>query len=416
VKRQGVLGQRSALLEEVERRACLYFWEQAHPSTGLVLDRAPTDRRNSFRVASVAATGFGLSALAISSLHGYVPPVEARARAERTLEFLAGHAAGKKGFFYHFLDAPTGERCYECELSSVDTAWLLCGVIHARQHFDTAPIRKLADEIVERVDWKWMWAGGPTLCHGWTPEGGFLPYRWDRYSELLAMYLLAMASKSHPIPASAWNAWARPTRQPRRGQVFIESSAPLFAHQYSHAWFDFRGLRDGAIDYFRNSQIATVLHREFCIGLRDRFPWFGENMWGITSSESRYGYIDWGGKDAAANSLIDGTLVPCASGGSLVFLPDKCSLVLETMLSRYGKQVWTRYGFVDSFHPLNWRSPDVVGIDLGIMLLMAENLRSQSVWKAMMPAPEVQRGLAAARFNRYEVTSDAYATPLAAMG
>jgi hypothetical protein len=383
----------------VERRACLYFWEQAHPATGLVLDRAPAGKRSSLDVASVAATGFGLSALAIADLHGYLPAGDVRNRVERTLEFLAGRAAGKKGFFYHFLHAETGQRCYECELSSIDTAWLLCGVIHARQHFDSPSVRRLADEIIGRVDWRWMWADGPTLCHGWTPEGGFLPYRWDRYSELLAMYLLAMASTTHPIPASSWNAWTRPTRQPVAGRVFIESSAPLFAHQYSHAWFDFRGLRDGSIDYFQNSRVATILHREYCIGLSDRFPWFGENMWGITSSESRYGYIDWGGDDPTANDLIDGTLVPCASGGSLVFLPDECSRVLETMLDRYGKWVWTRYGFVDSFRPPDWHSPDVVGIDLGIMLLMAENYRWESVWKAMMSAPEVRRGLAAARFS-----------------
>lgn len=153
----GVFGKkRLDLIEEMERRACLYFWEQAHPDTGLVLDRAPTDRPNPLNIASIAATGFGLSALAISSERGYLRSGDARARAERTLECLVGHVAGKNGFFYHFLDVLTGDRCYECEVSSVDTAWLLCGVIHARQHFDTPAIRKLADEILGRVDWKWM--------------------------------------------------------------------------------------------------------------------------------------------------------------------------------------------------------------------------------------------------------------------
>ncbi|HXN50234.1 MAG TPA: glucoamylase family protein [Bryobacteraceae bacterium] len=401
----GVFGKRLDLIEEVERRACLYFWEQAHPDTGLVLDRAPTGQPSPLSVAgniaSIAATGFGLSALAISSSRGYLRSGDALARAQRTLECLVDHVAGKNGFFYHFVDVLTGDRCYECEVSSVDTAWLLCGVIHARQHFDTPAIRRLADEILGRVDWKWMWAGGPTLSHGWTPEGGFLPYRWDRYSELLAMYLLAMASDSYPIPPLAWNAWTRPRQKNLApGQVFVESLAPLFAHQYSHAWVDFRGLRDGSIDYFENSRMATVLHREFCVSLRGRFPWFSESMWGITSSESPYGYIDWGGLDPVANSHIDGTLVPCAAGGSIVFLPQNCTLVLETMLERYGNRCWTRYGFVDAFHPLKWRAPDVVGIDLGIMLLMAENHRTGSVWKAMMAAPEVQRGLAAARFTK----------------
>jgi hypothetical protein len=396
----GLSKHRVRMLDELERRACLYFFEQAHPSTGLVLDRARTSGREDRTVASVAATGFGLSALCIASQRGYVTPAAARYRAERTLGFLARGAPRPKGFFYHFMDAATGERACHCEASTVDTAWLLCGVIHARQHFDTPAIRELANEIIDQVEWDWIYAAGPTLCHGWTPEGGFLPYRWDRYSELLAMYVLALGSVSHAIPAEAWNAWVRPEIEPAAGELFVQSSAPLFVHQYSHAWLDLRHLRDGPINYFQNSRLATILHREFCLGLRDRFPWFGEEMWGITSSDSRYGYIDWGGSDPAANAKIDGTLVPCAAGGSLVFLPDECMGVLETMIERYGKKVWTRYGFVDAFHPQdNWWSPDVIGIDLGIMLLMAENHRSQSIWTSMMSSPEFERGLAAARFS-----------------
>jgi hypothetical protein len=391
-----------SLLDELERRACLFFYEQADPQTGLVRDRArSTGGRDPRTVASIAATGFGLSALCIANLRGYLSAADAHERTERTLEYFARRAPVHNGFFFHFLDAKTGQRAYGSETSSVDTTWLLCGVIHARQHFDTPRIRELANDIISRVDWDWMWDAGPALCHGWTPEHGFLPYRWDCYSELMAMYLIAMGSASHALPASAWTAWVRPKKEAERGTLFIESPAPLFVHQYSQAWFDFRGLRDGTIDYFQNSRLATLLHREFCIGLRDRFPWFGEDMWGITASDSRYGYIDWGGPSSSANTKIDGTLVPCASGGSLVFLPDECSLVLETMLARYGKKVWTRYGFADAFHPeANWWSPDVIGIDLGIMLLMAENYRTQSVWAAMMSAPEVKRGFDAARFTR----------------
>jgi hypothetical protein len=170
-------------------------------------------------------------------------------------------------------------------------------------------------------------------------------------------------------------------------------------HQYSHAWFDFRNQQDGWADYFRNSQVATTRHREFCIGLKPKFPWFGEDMWGISASDSQFGYIDWGGPKTKANDRIDGTLVPCASGGSVVFLPDECTRVLDTMLDRYGSKVWTRYGFVDAFHPqAGWYGPDVLGIDLGIMLLMAENLRTGSVWKTIMSTPEAIRGFKAAGF------------------
>ncbi len=393
--------RRLELLDEMERRACRYFWECASPSTGLVLDRARTSGPDSRRIASIAATGFGLSALCIADAREFIPETAVLRRALRTLEFLARRTERHRGFFYHFVDINTGQRAGTSEVSSVDMAWLLCGVIFARQYFENRQIRELANDILAAVEWDWLWDGGPALRHGWTPESGFLPYRWDSYSELLAMYLLAIASPTHPIPSHAWTAWHRPRRETAPGKQFIESRAPLFVHQYSQAWLDFRGLRDGNVDYFQNSRFATTLHREFCIGLHDRFPWFGEDMWGITASDSRYGYIDWGGPDSAANAKIDGTLVPCAAGGSLVFLPEECSVVLQTMIERYGNRVWTRYGFVDAFHPAaNWWSPDVLGIDLGIMMMMAENYRCQSVWQAMMAAPEVRRGLEAARFAK----------------
>jgi hypothetical protein len=390
---------RDSLLDEVERRACKYFFDCAHPGTGLVLDRARTEGREDRNIASIAATGFGLSALCIADTRGYLPKTAVRERAVRTLDFLARRAYRKKGFYYHFLDAETGKRSFRSEISSVDTTWLLCGVIHARQHFDTPEIRKLADDIIQRVEWNWIWAGGPTLCHGWTPETNFLPYRWDRYCELLAMYLLAIGAQSHAIPLSAWDAWQRPMKFADSGDIFVASAAPLFAHQYSHAWLDFRNQWDGYTDYFRNSRVATIRHREFCISLRDRFPWFGENMWGITASDSRNGYTDWGGAETEFNSQIDGTLAPSASGGSLVFLPEECALVLETMLERYGQKVWSQYGYLDAFQAgVGWWSPDVIGIDIGIMLLMAENLRSEGVWAEMMAAPEIKRGFDAVGF------------------
>lgn len=387
------------LLDEIERRACLYFYEQAHPVTGLVLDRVRTDGVDDRRVASVAATGFGLSALCIAHERGYLKKDDAEQRVERTLDFFARRAFCQRGFYFHFLDCVSGQRSFGCELSSVDTTWLLCGALHAREHFGKGSIRRLANEILHRVDWRWMTAGGSTLCHGWTPEKGFLPYRWDEYAELLAMYLLAIGSTTYPIPASSWDEWKRPNLIEDNGGSFIDSRAPLFVHQYSHAWFDFRSQQDGWADYFHNSQLATTRHREFCIGLKSKFPWFGENMWGISASDSQFGYIDWGGQKTKANERIDGTLVPCASGGSVVFLPEECTRVLQTMLDRYGAKVWTRYGFVDAFHPqAGWYGPDVLGIDLGIMLLMAENLRTGSVWKTIMSTPEAIRGFKAAGF------------------
>jgi hypothetical protein len=365
----------------------------------LVLDRARADGSGGPSISSIAATGFGLSALCIGQAQGYVHQKEAAARVRVTLEFLAHRAPRHKGFYFHFMHAESGQRAFRSELSSVDTAWLLCGVIHAREHFSSPEVRQLADEIVGGVQWNWMLNGGSMLSHGWTPESGFLPYRWDRYSELLAMYLLAMGAQNNAIPSSSWHAWERPITT-ESGAPYIESAAPLFVHQYSHAWIDFRHQQDAYADYFGNSRLATRRHRRFCLDMRDRFPWFDEQMWGITASDSRFGYIDWGGPETPANAKIDGTLVPCAAGGSIAFLPDECLSVLTTMIRRYGTRVWSRYGFIDAFNPrVGWWAPDVLGIDLGIMLLMVENLRTQSVWSAMMEAPEVRRGLRAAGFR-----------------
>jgi hypothetical protein len=385
---------RESLLDEIQRRAIRYFYTEADPYTGLVRDRA----RNSYEpetriVSSIAATGFGLSALAIAERRGIIPRSVALERVERTLEHLA-KMENQHGFFYHFVDMRTGDRAWNCEVSSIDTAWLLCGALHARAHFDTARIDNLVGQIVDRVDWPWMLNGKGTLSHGWTPERGFLPYRWDSYSELMAMYLLALGSKTNPIPASSWDAWHRPTRT-YEGLTWIDSDTPLFTHQYSHAWFDFRDKRDKYANYFENSRLATEAHRLHCASLSKRFPWYSSTMWGVTASDSRTGYSPWGGFDSRPD--YDGTVVPCAAGGSLPFLPGPCLAVLENTMQKYGDRVWGRYGFADAFHPeANWTSPDVLGIDLGIMLIMAENYRTGSVWEAMMSNPEATRGMEAA--------------------
>ncbi len=385
-----------SLLDEVERRACRFFYEQADPRTGLVRDRAYMEGPDRRTVASIAATGFGLSALCIADRRRYLDREVAAARVERTLEALASTIDQSHGFFYHFLDMRTGKRAWACEASSVDTAWLLCGVLHCRAYWENARIRQLASALLDRVDWRWMLNGGATLCHGWTPEAGFLPYRWDSYSELMAMYLLAMSSGATQIPPSAWDAWRRPVRQ-HNGFTFIDSSAPLFVHQYSHAWFDFRGRRDKYADYFENSRFATASHRIDCIELAPKYPWYKPDMWGVTASDSPRGYLAWG----APSFPPDGTLVPCAAGGSLPFLPAECGAVLSAMFERYGKRVWGRYGFVDAFQPGDsWFSQEVIGIDVGIVLLMAENLRTGAVWETIMSTPEAQRAFEAAGLNR----------------
>jgi hypothetical protein len=380
------------LLDEIERRACLFFYEMADPATGLVLDRARPNDSYEPGVSSIAATGFGLSALAIAHRRGYLDANAAQERARRTLDFLCERMERKHGFFYHFIDSSNGKRVWNSEVSSIDTCWLLCGALHCRAYWNDPAIQSRATKLLNEADWKWMLNGSQTLSHGWTPEGGFLTYRWDTYAELLAMYLLAMASETHAIPATCWDAWKRPLRN-YRGVFYMDAETPLFVHQYSHAWFDFRGRVDRYANYFNNSQRATQAHRNYCIHLSETFPWYGPDMWGVTASDSRGGYRAWGHPARPP----DGTLVPCAAGGSIVFLPEACAAVLLNMFNRYGDQAWCKYGFVDAFHPQErWFNSDVVGIDLGIMLLMAENYRSLSVWEAVMSTVEARRGFEAA--------------------
>jgi hypothetical protein len=388
---RGQIGASDRLLDEIERRACAYFWEQADPQTGLVLDRAGLHTSYAPAASSIAATGFGLSAMCIADQRGFLDRPSAQRRVARTLRFLTDTAAHEHGFFYHFLNSQSGERIWSCEVSSVDTAWLLCGVLHCRAYWDDNEIRDLAAGLLNRVEWPWMLSGTDTLAHGWTPEVGFLPYHWDSYSELLALYLLAIGSESNPIPKSSWDAWKRPLVD-FDGIFYIDSATPIFVHQYSHAWFDFRKRTDRYADYFHNSQRATEAHRRYCVQLSRQFPAYGPDMWGVTASDSPRGYRVWG----LPGSPPDGTLVPCAAGGSLVFLPGPCGTVLENMVRAYGSKVWSRYGFVDAFNPqTGWYSQWVLGIDLGIMLLMAENARTGSVWDAVMSTREAKYGMAA---------------------
>jgi hypothetical protein len=383
------------LLDEIERRACRYFYEMADPNTGLVRDRASANEPYAPSVSSIAATGFGLSALAIAVSRRFLDRSAAEARVLATLKFFCERADQEHGFYCHFMDSDSGKRIWSSEISSVDTAWFLCGVLHTSAFWDNPEVRKFAEELLNRADWQWMLNGSQTLCHGWTPEGGFLQYRWDAYSEVLAMYLLAIGSKTHPIPASCWKAFKRPMYE-YQGVFFIDAGAPLFVHQYSHAWFDFRQQQDYFADYFSNSVRATQAHRLFCLSYSNKFPWYTSDMWGVTASDSRSGYRIW----CSPTSPPDGTLVPCAAGGSLVFLPQSCGTVLQTMFNQYGDKVWSKYGFVDAFHPKEqWFSRYVLGIDQGVILLMAENLRTGSVWNSVMSTPDARRALEATGFR-----------------
>jgi hypothetical protein len=378
-------------LEELERATFAFFWEQGSSQTGLVKDRCNVRAPDTTVVASIAATGFGLTALCIGEKRGYISSRDAYTRVLTALRFLWGGLSNHRGFFFHFADVNTGERLWDSEVSSIDTGILLCGVLTCRAHFRSPEIRQLSRDIFNRVEWDWLAEDTLLLSHGWLPEIGFLPYRWDDYSELMMIYLLGMGSSSSPLRADSWTAWMRTTFE-YAGRRYIGSFAPLFVHQYSQAWFDFRNRRDRYADYFQNSTLATEAHRQFCLDLGKQFPDYRDDLWGITASDSQNGYVAWGGPPA--EGPIDGTVVPSAAGGSLPFLPQEALRVLRNIRMRYGDKAWSKYGFVNAFNPLTkWSDTDVIGIDSGITMVMAENLRTGFVWKTFMKNPEAQRGM-----------------------
>jgi hypothetical protein len=385
------------LLEELERAAFEFFWNESDPHTGLIRDRANADGVDARVTSSIAATGFGLTALCIGCERKYRSSIEIRERVRKTLRFLLRDAQNVNGFLYHFVDMRNGNRAGFSEVSPIDMAILLCGVLSCREYFDDSEIRRDANEIYRRVDWQWALNEGSTFAMHWTPELGFSPHRWDSYCESMMLYLLAMGSPSKPIPAQSWQAIRRPYIV-YQGYRYISVPAPLFIHQFSHAWFDFRRKQDQYANYFQNSVVACQAHRLFCERLSSEFPCYSSKVWGITASDSHQGYVVWGGPPM--QGPIDGTVVPAAAAGSLPFLYAESLEVLRNLRAYYGKQIWKRYGFVDAFNPLTgWASSDVIGIDLGISMLMAENARTEFVWNTFMQSSEIRAAMDLAGFR-----------------
>ena len=402
-----------AFIDDLQQRSFQYFWEQADPQTGLVPDRArmdgsalPPSHRD---VASIAATGFGLTSICIAVERNWITKPAALERTRNTLRFFDARAYQQRGWFYHWMDAKTGARRWNSEISSIDTALLLGGVLTVKQCFrDDREIVNLANRIYRRVDFRWMLNGHRLLLsHGWKPESGFLKARWDTYSEDAILYLLAIASPAYPIPAASWYALWRDRYRYEGHSYFTTIGVPLFMHQYSHAWIDFRNRRESKgdrIDYFKNSVAATLAHRAFCINLKHDFPAYGPDVWGITASDSAKGYLAWGGPPRDPD--IDGTVVPSAAGGSLMFTPELASRALHTMREKHGEKIYGKYGFVDAFNPkTGWIDTDVIGINAGIILLSAENMRTGNVWRWFMQNPEMSLALNKVGLLRYSAHS-----------
>lgn len=383
-------------LDLVEYKAFLFFWDEASPKTGLIKDRAKNFQKDDGNIASTAAVGFGLSAICVAQKRGWISYNEAYERVLNTLLFFRDKIYNNHGFFYHFVDVDTGERMWNCELSSIDTTLFLAGALSAGEYFG-GDIKKIASEIYERVDWRWMMAGGSVLNMGWSPESGFLNAWWSMYCEDMVLYLLAIGSPTHPIPASTWNGFARPTGD-YAGLTLIEC-APLFTHQYSHIWVDFKGMHDAYADYFENSVYATLANRAYCANeLSRQFKTYNENVWGLTAGDGPDGYKAYGGRPGWADQA-DGTVFPTAPGGSIVFTPEASIQSLKYMYDNYKDKIWGKYGFTDSFNlDRNWVASDVIGIDQGAIVLMVENYRSGLIWKYFMKNKSVKSAMKAVGF------------------
>lgn len=386
-------------LDDLQRRGIQFFLDEADPVTGLMPDRAFANGGKVNDVSSIASVGFGLTALCIGVERGWVDRQEAYDRSLKVLKFLYEKVPHEHGYYYHFINMRTGEREWNCEVSNIDTALLMAGVLFVRQYFPDTELAQIANDLYERVEWGWFF-NDKHLCHtGWRPETGMGKGVWGAYSECpVLVCLMGLGSRTHPLPPETWHAWNRERVVEYAGLRFVQCP-PLFTHQFPQAWFDLRGVRDDYADYFRNAQLATIAQREWmATELSKKFPGYGWDMWGLTASDYEKGYTAWGGPPA--QGPIDGTVVPCAPAGSLAFEPRICLETLKAMRQRFGEKGYVKYGFVDAFNPTTgWFNEHVIGIDVGATVLMAENARSGFVWKTFMSNPEAQAALKAAGFR-----------------
>jgi len=399
-----------ALLDTLQHTAFDYFWQQANVSNGLVKDRSTAGSPS-----SIAAVGFGLSAICIGIDHGYVTRNDGRARVLTTLQNLwtqpqgsgATGTIGYKGLYYHFLDMTTSKRTWDSELSTIDTALLFAGVIDAKQYFTTADpldiqVRSLADSIYYRADWEFMRNLSNGIFMGWKPGTGFQGFgRWIGYNEAMILYILALGSPTHPVPTFTWASWTAGYQwQTHFGYTYVVF-APLFGHQYSHCWIDFRYIQDSymqshGITYWENSRRATMAQRAYCINNLWMRVGYGPNFWGLTPSDGPGGYLARG---APPSQNDDGTIAPTGPAGSIAFAPAVAIPTLHHIYDTYGAQLWGPYGFKDAINPtFNWVATDYLGIDEGPIVVMIENYRNQKVWNRFMQNADIQRGLERAGF------------------
>lgn len=386
---------------EIARRAFFFFRDETDPHTGLTKDRARLNGGDTYTVASIAATGYALTALPIGVENGWISRGEARRRALVTLRFLEEKMPQVHGWYYHFVDMRTGARVWKCELSSIDTALLLSGVIAAGEYWPNSEVSRRADALLARVDWTWMLTDGGaksdarTLCMGWKPESGFLRSRWSAYCELMLLYLIGLGAPRHPLPAASWDAWSRKIEVNEGFDVI--APGPIFMHQMTQGYIDLRGQRDKlGYDYWQNSINAHLGNALFCARHEEQCVSYRGGIWGLNASDVPDGY----GTRSPQDGKSDGTICPTGAAAALPFVPQLAHHAISEIYQRYGSRIWGRYGFSDAYNAdVNWWDPDVIGIDLGMALVSIEDARSGFVWRLMARSPIVRRGLRAAGFH-----------------
>ena len=437
---QALTPRQAAFLDTLERRTFSWFWERSDSRSGLTPDRWPTP---SF--SSVAAIGFALTAYPVGVERGYVTRAQAAQRALNTLRYMynapqsadAVNVTGYHGFFYHFLDMETGFRFKQVELSTIDSSLLLAGALFCQSYFTRAnstesAIRAYADSLYRRTDWQWIRPRAPLVNMGWRPESGFIVSDWHGLNEGMILYILALGSPTHPIDSSAWTAWTATYNWAEFYGKQQLNFAPLFGHQYSEIWIDYRGIQDAfmrgkGIDYFENSRRSTYSQRAYAIANPGGWRDYGPNIWGLTAGDGAADttliidgrprlFFTYTARGAAAGEIRDdGTLGPTAAGGSVAFAPEIAVPALVAMREKYGESLFGQYGFLDSFNPtwptdvkpkyghiasgIGWIADDYLGIDQGPIVAMIENYRTGLIWKTMRKNPYIVAGLKRAGFT-----------------
>jgi hypothetical protein len=414
--------------EDLKERTFRYFWEVVDSVNYQTDDRHPTRQ-----FTSIAATGFAYPAYIIGVENGYVTREAAADRIRKSLEWLwnseqgdAEHGmTGHRGFFYHFLTYGDGVRYKDVELSTIDTALLIAGVLTAQSYFDAdtpdeARIRELAEALYRRIDWRWAMNGNPTMSMGWKPESGFITATWAGYNEAMILLVLALGSPTHALPPEAWDAWTSTYNWDTYYGFEHVNFGPLFGHQYSHMFIDFKGIqdaymRDKGLDYFENSRRATLSQQAYAKDNPHGFAGYGEWNWGWTACDGpanrdgihnghSFRYHTYYARGMAADyHHDDGTITPTAAGGSIPFAPDVTLRTLYEMKKTHGDSLYRRYGFADSFNMTyragGWYNPDYIGIDQGPILVMLENHQTGLIWNILKRNPHIVRGLTQAGFT-----------------